>query len=160
VDEDSPASSPDAVITWRTLPAVCAAACAVFVIIALVVSSTAEGIMWGAVALFFAAGAVYNYRRRYEVSQGDLLIQRTFTSQKVILSELVSVEAIPMRSSRGRVFWHLVLEDRRGTRVRMSFLHTAPGARQHFLKALMPFASAPDVYIEGPVDRAMAGTLW
>jgi hypothetical protein len=65
-----------------------------------------------------------------------------------------------MTASHGRVFWHLVLEDRQGTRVRLSFLRTGPGVRQHFLMALMPFAYAPGVRLEGPVDRAMAGTLW
>jgi hypothetical protein len=65
-----------------------------------------------------------------------------------------------MRASHGRVYWHLVLEDRRGTRVRLSFLHTAPDTRQDFLTALMPFAYAPGVRLAGPVDRAMTGTLW
>jgi len=110
--------------------------------------------------VFFAVGAFYNFRRRYELSQGRLLVCQGFTRRRIILSELASAEAVPMTASHGRVFWHLVLEDRQGTRVRLSFLHTGPGVRQHFLAALRPFAYAPGVRLEGPIDRAMAGSLW
>lgn len=44
--------------------------------------------------------------------------------------------------------------------MRLSFLHTAPDARQAFLAALAPFALAPDVHLAGPIGQAMAGTLW
>jgi hypothetical protein len=160
MDENPLADSMAVVITWRVLPSVCTAACAVFFLLALVVSSPAERIAWGLAAVFFAAGAIYNFRRRYELSQGHLLVRQAFTRRRIILSELTSVEAVPMTASRGRVFWHLVLEDRQGTRARLSLLHTEPGVRRHFLTALMPFAYAPGVRLEGPVDRAMAGTLW
>jgi hypothetical protein len=160
VDESPLADSTAVVITWRVLPSVCSGACAVFFVLALVVSSLAERIAWGLAAVFFAAGAVYNFRRRYELSQGHLLVRRTFTRYKIILSELTSAEAVPMTASHGRVFWHLILEDRQGTRVRLSFLRTEPGVRQQFLAALMPFAYAPGVHLEGPIDQAMAGTLW
>jgi hypothetical protein len=155
VDEDSPAGSQPAVITWRVLPAVCAAASVLFLILALAAIP-----WWGLLAAFFAIGAVVNFRKRYELSQGQLVIRRTFSAHTVILGELTSVEAVPMRGSGGRVYWQLVLEDRQGTRVRLSFLHTALDPRRRFLAALLPFASAPNVRLEGPVDRAMAGTLW
>jgi hypothetical protein len=160
VDENSIVDSTAVVITWRLLPSVCTAACAVFFLLALVVSPPAERIAWGLAAVFFAAGAFYNFRRRYELSQGHVLVRRAFTWHKIILSELTSVEAVPMRASHGRVFWHLVLEDRQGTRVRLSFLRTEPSVRQHFLAALMPFAYAPGVHRDGPIDQAMAGALW
>ena len=160
VDENPLADSTAAVITWRVLPSVCTAAGAVFFLLALVVPSPAERIAWGLVAVLLAAGAAYNFRRRYELSQGQLLVRQAFTRHTIILSELTSVEAVSMTASHGRVFWHLVLEDRQGTRVRLSFLHTGPDVRQRFLAALTPFASAPGVHREGPVGQAMAGTLW
>jgi hypothetical protein len=160
VAEDPPADSPAAVITWRALPAICTAACAVFLLGALVVGTAPERVTWGLVAVFFAVAALANFRRRYELGQGHLLICGVFTRHRIILSELTSVEAVPVRASHGRVYWHLVLEDRRGTRVRLSFLHTTPDTRQDFLTALMPFAYAPGVRLTGPVDRAMTGTLW
>jgi hypothetical protein len=69
VDENPVADGTAVVITWRVLPSVCTVACAVFFLLALVVSSPAERIAWGLVAVFFAAGAIYNFRRRYELSQ-------------------------------------------------------------------------------------------
>lgn len=158
MEENSPAGAHDAVITWRVLPAVCAGVCAVFLILALAARSAA--LLFGLIAVFFAVAAVANFRKRYALSHDRLVITRVFSTHTVILSELASVEAVPMKASGGRVFWHLILEDRQGTRVRLSFLHTAPATREQFLTALRPFAAAPNVRLGGPVDRGLAGTLW
>jgi hypothetical protein len=161
MEEDPPAGPSAVVITWRTIPAICAVACAVLLVIALANISHGSGwILWGAVAVFFAAGALSGFRRRYELTQEHLVIRRVFTRHTIILSELTSVEAVPMNASQGRRYWHLVLEDREGTRVRLSFLHTAPDVRQEFLTALTPFALAPGVHLGGPIGDALAGRLW
>jgi hypothetical protein len=160
VDEDPPADSRAAVITWKAVPAVCAVACVVFLIAVAVVPTAADRITCGLAAAFFAVAALANFSKRYELDQGSLVIRRGFATQTIILGELTSVEAVSVKASQGRVYWHVVLEDRQGTRVRLSFLHTAPDAREHFLMALTPFAYAPGVRLTGPVDRAMAGTLW
>jgi hypothetical protein len=71
VDEDLPADNPAIVITWRALPAVCTAACAVFLLVALVVAFSApERVTCGLLAVFFAVAALVNFRRRYELGQG------------------------------------------------------------------------------------------
>jgi hypothetical protein len=161
MDEDPPAGPPAVVITWRVIPSVSAVACAVLLVLALAnVSHDSEWILWGALAAFFAAGALSGFRRRYTLTQEHLVIRRAFTRHTIILSELTSVEAIPVIASRGRRYWHLVVEDREGTRVRLSFLHTAPDVRQEFLTALAPFALAPGVHLKGPIGHALAGRLW
>lgn len=109
MDENPPAGSPAVVITWRVLPSVCTAACAIFLLLALIdAAAGSERIIWGIIAVFFAAGALSGFRRRYALSQGQLVIRRVFTRHRIILSELTSVEAVRMITSRGRVYWHLL----------------------------------------------------
>jgi hypothetical protein len=152
-------TSQSVVVTWRVLAWVCVAGTTVS-IIAFAATANAGRIVFALFAAFFAAGAWSNFAKRYEVHAGRLVVRRALSRRTLELVRLVAAEAVEVRASRGRVFWHLVLEDTAGTRVRMSLLYANSEARAEFLFALAPFVTGPGVTRAGPIDRALRGELW
>lgn len=145
---------------WVLVPWLCVVCSAGFAIAALAVSSLEPRILLAVVAVFFALGAWANFSRRYELRPGELLVSSGVRRRTVDLTDLAAADAVRMTASGGRVFWHLMLTDRQGTRVRLTFQNTHPDQRRRFLTALTPYLMAADVNLSGPIDEALLGRLW
>jgi len=147
------------IVRWQLTPSICVAAGVVFAVMA-VADSPFPWIVALLLSVFFWAGAVSGFRRRYEVRQDQLIIVRAFTRRTIVLSQLVSAEVVPMKASQGRVFWHLILNDQHNTSGRMSLRGTSRELRSAFLSAITPYVLAPDVHRSGRLADLLAGALW
>lgn len=159
---ESPAASEHAqhvIVRWQLVPSFCVAAAVVFGFMA-VADSPFPWIVALLLAIFFVAGAVSGFRRRYEVREDQLIIVRAFSRRTIVLSQLVSAEVVPMVASQGRVFWHLILDDQHTSSGRMSLRGTSRELRSAFLSAITPYVLAPDVHRSGRLVDLLAGVIW